>query len=259
MNKLTVLGRLFFATAMIAFGVQHLIYKSFVTRVVPSLPAWVPGHALLAVVFGLFLIAAGGAIIFAIGGRFTPLFLGATILLSFTLLYLPLVFATPSNGGLWTMAGKALAMAGGSFLVAASLPEMKARAGWLSRLVAGLEKMIPCGRYFFAAFLILCGILHFIYVEFVETLVPNWVPGHRFITYFTGVALIAGGLGICLQITKRLAASLTAIMIFLWVILLHIPRAFADLHNSNEMTAVFEALAMTAIAILIATLPNAKS
>jgi uncharacterized membrane protein YphA (DoxX/SURF4 family) len=55
-----------------------------------------------------------------------------------------------------------------------------------------------------------------------------------------------------IPLTTRLAATLTAVMILLWVPMLHIPRALADLHNTNETTAVFEALAMSGIAFMIA-------
>jgi len=106
--------------------------------------------------------------------------------------------------------------------------------------------------FLLAAFLVLTGILHFIYVEFVAGLVPAWIPAHLFWTYFTGSALIAGGIGITLPWTTRLAASLSGLMIFLWVVLLHIPRAVAAPHDSNETTAVFEALAMSGGAILAA-------
>jgi hypothetical protein len=41
-------------------------------------------------------------------------------------------------------------------------------------------------------------------------------------------------------------------------VLLHIPRALANLHDANETTAVFEALAMSGIAILISTIPADK-
>jgi hypothetical protein len=67
------------------------------------------------------------------------------------------------------------------------------------------------------------------------------------------VALIAGGLGIIVPKTRRVAALLTGVMIFLWVVVLHIPRALADLHNANETTAVFEALAFAGVSFLIAT------
>jgi uncharacterized membrane protein len=232
----------------------------FVTRVFPRLPAWIPGHLFLACLFGAFLIAAGIAIITGKMARLAALLLGAVLLLSFVLLYIPLLIANPYLGGLWTSSGKALAMAGGSFLVACSLPvESGNPAPWLLTVVKALEQFIPLSRFFLGAFLILCGVQHFIYLEFVATLVPSWIPGHLFWTYFTGVALIAGGIGIIIPMTARLAAAMTGIMIFLWVVLLHIPRALADLHNSNETTAVFEALAMTGAAVLVVACLSAKN
>jgi len=42
-------------------------------------------------------------------------------------------------------------------------------------------------------------------------------------------------------------------MVFLWVVLLHIPRAAANLRNPNETTAVFEAIAVAGSALLVAT------
>jgi uncharacterized membrane protein YphA (DoxX/SURF4 family) len=102
---------------------------------------------------------------------------------------------------------------------------------------------------------------HFIYADFVATLVPAWIPGHYFWTYFAGIALIAGGAGLIIPQTARLAATLTGLMIFLWVVLLHIPRALAAVGPQirNEWTAVFEALFFSGIAfVLAASLRNAN-
>jgi uncharacterized membrane protein len=250
----SALGRYCMAIAMIAFGMQHLIYDEFVTRVVPKLPAWIPGHALLAYGFGLYLVAAGGALMLRKTARLTGLALGGTLLASFSLLYLPLAFADLHNAGLWTKAGKALALSGGAFLIAGSMPkDLRSRYGWSETLIKVLEKFIPLGRYFLGLFLAFCGVLHFTYVTFVAELVPAWIPGHLFWTYFSGVALVAGGFGLCVPQTTRLAAALSALMIFLWVLLLHIPRAVADLQDSNETTAVFEAIAVAGTALLVAT------
>ncbi len=41
-------------------------------------------------------------------------------------------------------------------------------------------------------------------------------------------------------------------MILLWVVLLHVPRALADLHDASETSGVFEALAMSGIAFILA-------
>ena len=255
MYRLAEVGRFFFAVPMVAFGVQHFAYLDFVTRVFPKLPGWIPGHHYLAFISGLFLFAAGFSIMNSQAARSTALLLGVVILTSFTCLYLPLLIITPPNGGLWTSAGKALALSGGSFLVAGSLP-VKANgpleAFSIAPVVKFLEEFIPLGRFFFAAFLILCGVEHFIYVDFVAAMVPSWIPWHIFWAYFAGVALIAGGLGMIVPMTTQLAASLSGIMIFIWFLIVHIPRAASDLSNANEMTAVFEALAMSGIAFLAA-------
>ena len=257
MDKLAGVGRVFLAVAMLAFGAQHFVYLDFVTRVFPELPAWVPAQAFLACVFGVFLFASGVAIMVERSARLTSLLLGAVILSSFVLLYLPRLITTPPNGGLWTSAGKALAFSGGSFLVAGSLPiKLDGPANALAAVARALARFVPLGRFFLAAFLILCGIEHFIYVEFVKSLVPSWIPGDVFWTYFTGVALVAGGLGIIVPLTSRLAGGLSGLMMFLWVWLVHIPRALADLSNSNETTAVFEALAFSGVAFIIAVTSN---
>jgi uncharacterized membrane protein len=242
MLLLASVARSFFAIAMLAFGIQHLVYGEFVTRLVPKLPAWIPYRPWWAYLTGCLLIAAGAAILFRKTARTAATLLGTLILLSFLLLYLPPLFTTPVLGPLWTNAGKALAMSGGAFLVAASLPQTNASL---------LDRLIPLSRFFLSAFLIVAGIQHFLYVTFVATLVPGWIPGHVFWTYFAGIALIAGGLGILIPKLTRMAALLTGIMIFLWIVLLHIPRALAAPHDANETTAVFEAIAVSATAFLI--------
>jgi uncharacterized membrane protein len=254
MNILMAFGRNCLAIAMVAFGVQHLVYADFVTRLVPGLPAWIPWHPFWACLAGAALIAAGLAILLRWKARVVALWLGAAILLSVGLLYLPLLAANLRNGGLWTNVGKALTLAGGAFIAAGTLPGATAATPRSKRSAATvwLERFIPAGRYFLSFFLILCGVEHFIYTQFVVTLVPSWIPGALFWTDFAGGALIAGGLGIIIPRTARLAAALTGLMVFLWLLLLHIPRAVADLHNSNETTAVFEALAVSGIAFMLA-------
>ncbi|MPZ18520.1 MAG: hypothetical protein GEV06_11485 [Luteitalea sp.] len=107
-------------------------------------------------------------------------------------------------------------------------------------------------------FMIICGIEHFVLVEFVHTLVPAWIPGPFFWTYFAGIALIAGGAGLLVEKTRRLAATLSGIMIFIWVIVLHIPRAVTSAGDGNEWTAVVEALAMSGIAFVLAGSTTAR-
>src|SRR5215813_4069663 len=110
-RKLAPVGRTFIGVAMIAFGVQQLLYLNFVTRVFPKMPAWIPAQPFIACVLGAFLIVAGAAIVFNIRARTAALLLGGVIFVSFVLFYVPWLLRNLSNGGIWTNSGKALALA----------------------------------------------------------------------------------------------------------------------------------------------------
>jgi uncharacterized membrane protein YphA (DoxX/SURF4 family) len=241
----STLGRLFFAIAIVASGIQQLVTASFV-RLVPPLPAWIPAHSFWAYLVGIVLIGAGVAIGTGYRARWTAAVLGILLLLSILFLHLPLAASNPLAGFMWTNPAKALAMLGGVLILTGALPEEESGIARLFR------KLRPLGPMFLGGFMILGGIQHFVYLDFVTKLVPAWIPGPQFWVYFTGVALIAGGVGILLPKTQRLAATMSGIMILLWVVLLHIPRALADLHNAGETSGVFEALAFSGIAFILA-------
>lgn len=222
--------RAFIALAFAVFGIAHLVYRDFVTRVLPKLPAWVPQQSALAIAIGIALIAVA----FALALNKTKIALGlGIVLLAFALIFhLPLAIEARTNGGLWTNFGKGLTLAACAFVIA----DLK----WLP-------------RYLLGSFLILCGVEHFIYVKFVESLIPAWIPGHEFWAYFAGVALIAGGLGLMIPWTARLAALMSGIMILSWVPLVHIPLALRNLSDAGQTVPVFEALAFGAASILISS------
>ena len=62
---------------------------------------------------------------------------------------------------------------------------------------------------------------------------------------------MAGGIGVVIPATARWAAGLAGLMILLWVLLLHVPRAFADLSKTGEMGGAFEALALSGVAFML--------
>ncbi|WP_431211722.1 hypothetical protein ACQ86N_38900 [Puia sp. P3] len=102
--------------------------------------------------------------------------------------------------------------------------------------------------------MIVFGIDHFLYTDFVATLVPSWIPGHIFWTYFAGIALIGAGLAIMFRFRLKQVGILLGVMIFLWLILLHIPRAAVApaTDNGNELTSVFQALGFSGAAFVMA-------
>jgi uncharacterized membrane protein YphA (DoxX/SURF4 family) len=242
MDKLAPVGRLFFAVSLAAFGVQQFLFGDFVPGRAPAWPEGVPGRLVWAWLSGAALIAIGIAIA---AGRKTWIAAFAAVGLIFVwavLRNVPLAIADKSYGGAWTNLGKGLVLTGGVLAVAA-LCKPNPAFTWAGRLTLG-------------AFMISSGIQHFLFPQFVKTLVPAWIPPSQiFWTYFAAVALIAGGLGLMVPWTTRLAAFLSGLMIFLWVILLHVPRALAAPDAGqlrNEWTAVFEALAFAGLGFVLA-------
>jgi hypothetical protein len=65
------------------------------------------------------------------------------------------------------------------------------------------------------------------------------------------VALIAGGIGLNVPPTARLAATLSGIMLFSWVFLVHIPLAI-DKHLVSEVSRGFQAMQDSAVAFMLA-------
>jgi uncharacterized membrane protein len=244
-------GRVCFAIGIAAFGVIQIAAGDFVTRAVPHWPAWMPARIVCVWIVGLLLVEAGSALLLNIRPRLVAAILGVALAMSFVLLALPIAATDAWLGGLWTNAGKVLALGGGAFLIAGGATGD--RVPTLVESIAVRARRWSVGPWCFAAFLVLCGIQHFIYVPFVASLIPSWIPGATFWVYFAGAALIAGGIGVTIPRTRWLAGVLSGTMIFSWVFLVHIPRALASPPGTtNEIVAVFEALAMSGIGWLIA-------
>jgi uncharacterized membrane protein YphA (DoxX/SURF4 family) len=246
------IGRIFFAIGVIGIGVQHFIFADFIPVIVPAWPAWIPGHHFWPYVVGAALIAAGLAIVFNIRARTVAAVLGAAFLFLVIFDHIPAeLAASPAHLGAWTNAFKALTLCGGAWTVVGSLAESNANHNGL------LETLMPFGRYFLPITVVAFGFDHFLYPVFVASLVPKWIPGPVFWTYFAAVALIASGVAMIANVQARLAALMLGIMILLWFIMLHLPRAIADPHsgNGNEWTSVCEALAFSGIAFVLAALP----
>jgi len=252
-NSLIKAGRTFYGICIVGLGIQQLIYADFLPVILPAWPLWIPGLAVWAYIAGVAFIGTGLALIFEKKGKTCALILGAILLSLFLFCHVPhLVFVNPYNQylGTWTQAFKILALSGGAFVFAGSY----AMENNSAPVIKTIEKLIPFGRIFFSITMIVFGIDHFLYVEIVAKLVPSWIPGSIFWTYFAGVALIGSGVGIILMIKLKPVGLLLATMIFLWFIILHIPRAIADPTGNmgNEVTSTFQALGFSGIACMLA-------
>jgi len=248
---LVSVGRWFFGLALLGLGLEHFIFREFVTGRAPGWPNGMPGKLVWVYASGVMVILTGLAILTRRWGRPAALGLGLLIFAWALLRHLPIVAADSLLGGSWTRAGKALTIFGGSFAVAASLPPIpgSTTSGW-RRFANATGPFVLLGQIGLGSFLILAGMQHFLFTEFVASLIPSWIPGNGiWWAWFAGVALIAGGLGLLVPLTAPLAGLMSGLMVFSWFWIVHLPRA---LRSVTDGIAVFEALAVSGIALVVA-------
>jgi hypothetical protein len=235
------LGRRFFAVALVGFGVENVLFGHYVVARMTPWPADATAQFAVACLTGAVFVACGLAIL---GGRFvrTAGLAAAMLILGWSLaLHWPKAVAGPAWSGDWTNALKAVVLAWGGILVAAQAPG--ATPPWLASLRAAAP-------YAIAPFFILAAIQHVMFAPFVQRLVPSFVGFPYFWTYFAAAALLAGGIGMLVPQTRRLASTMTGWMVFSWVFLVHVTLIFTI--GPQEWMGVFEALGISGVCLSVA-------
>lgn len=253
MRKLITVGRAFYASALVVYGIQQLYFGTFRDVFFSVYQKHLPLLNVFAYIFGVYLIATGVLIVVSEKGRKASLILGAVflaLLLGTHLAYE--LFSEPNklyHLGLWTTPLKELALAGGAFVVASSFGiNTAAQKGFL-------ETLAPYGNLFFLFTITSFGISHTIYQPFLAGTVPKWIANGDFWVMLTGVTLTASGIAIMLGIRIRIVALLLSLQIFIWVWLVHVPGTLANpltANRGNLLASAFDALAFSGTALLIA-------
>ncbi len=229
---------IFIAIALIGWGIMHFLVGDFIAGRGPAWPEGIPGKIVWAYASGLILITASFSIVFPNQKTAWAKFASATVTCSGLMI---LAWAGARNfwvvvpnldyGGNLTNLGKSITIGSGLLLIAHG--EKKSVFTFAC---------ICIGIFFLAS-----GIQHFIFIDFVKTLVPRWIPGDTFWSYVAGVGLAATGIALITGVQRRLAAFVSAWMVLVWFLVLHVPRGFGETANYNEWIAIFEALFVAAM------------
>jgi uncharacterized membrane protein len=96
-------------------------------------------------------------------------------------------------------------------------------------------RLTRLGEVIFAVSFAGLGVLSLISGDFASVWqpVPAWVPGREAIAYAWGLMLLAGGVGMLLPRTARLATLLITVSVLLWLLLVGLPRVVA--HPTNAI------------------------
>lgn len=249
--NLLVVGRIFFGAAIIGLGLLTLYYQDFPYMIIPYKHSWIPGLPMVSSAFAIVMLVAGGCILLARQAGTASLLLGTILLSIFIFYFIPYQFTVSDFLSLvaWENAEKELALASGAFVVAgccSAVPQ--------NRMLLSLSRVIPVAHILFSLTMVSFGIIHFQYAKEVAGYVPSWVPFRLFFAYLAGVGLVGSGLSIILRNHRKPAATLLGMMIFSWVLILHVPRVLLSpaAYLGSEVTSTLIALAYSGTAFMIA-------
>ena len=263
MRQLIKTGRIFYSIGIVALGIHQLVIKNFRPDILPPFPAWAHQYTVFPILTGIVLIFAGIIIsgfvkLKLVSTKNICLYSGFFCLALIITCHLPyiLIFSPDKASHLevWFGVGEAFAYCGGAFIMAGSFSENSFNGGRKNFFELLSEKLIPVGRIFYSLLILLFGCSHFVYTDYVSTMVPKSFGMPLFWTYFAGAALIGSGIAIIFKIWIKPIAFLLAIMLFLFIIFFHVPDAIANPYvaNGNEIVRATVALLFSGIALVIA-------
>jgi len=157
--------------------------------------------------------------------------------LFFLALHIPKLLPNLHDGGEWTATFEVIGFLAGACLIAGA---------------DGNRKLIAAGRWLFLSGLIVFTALHYVYLQYIVSLIPAWLPGHLFWSWLVLIAFFAASISLLINRKVRLTGLLLGLMFLLWVLMLHLPRVIASPHIEAEWTSLFVCMAMGGVSLLLA-------
>jgi len=250
MQALYKSGRYFFAFAIIAFGVIQFNVQDFMSGFLP-VSKDLPGRNFFLYLISTLFVAGGIAMCIKNVTKRAARLIGILLLILFFYPQLTSLLSDLHNPGLWAATAEDLALCGGAFIIAGDITE--------APKLTGDSKLLRFGQIIFAISLLVFSVQHFMYADYIATLIPSWIPFKIFWAYFVGIVFTAASISILTIIKTRLACILLGFMYLFWVIFLHLPRVAADTHKEPEKTSMFIAFAFCGICFTLASLYSRKA
>jgi hypothetical protein len=230
-NRQMKVGVWFYGLATALTGILNIAWGDFDASHQPiqSLGKNFPGQHLLAYVAGVWLAAAGLAILWRRSARMGAA-ASAIVYLIFMALWLPRYYAGIHAYG-WridVLLGISFGLAQQVFLVAPAAIVYASSASPESLLQ---QRTAIAARWMLGLPPIVFGLFHLAAIHVFASIVPQWMRFGNFWAVLTGIAFILAGIAICSGIKDILALRLLALMLLLFEGLVEIPPIFIRLHN----------------------------
>lgn len=220
--RISGFGHALFAVAVAGLAILSLVYGNFAPIMEPF-PASFPWREVWAYGSGAILLAASAGLFFARTAWLSTIIIGVygsvwTVTRARPLLLKPLII------GSWYGLGEALGPLLGAWILYAMLRRQYDAPA--ATVMTG-DRALHVARVLFGAACVTYGAAHFAYAAYTATMVPAWLPARTGLVYLAGAAHAAAGFGLLVGVLPRLAATLEAIMLSLFGVLVWLPSFFA--------------------------------
>ena len=239
-----------YGTSLAALGILQFLFDYFIASI-PGPDSWIGvSFQLIGFVYKICLITMSLAIVVNYKTRITSIAL-ATLLLAWIIFrHIPLVIFNITDPAEINYMCFGFAISGGAFFVAGSTRDNISHPKKYFML-SGLWSPYAIGKFFFGIPIIVFGLQHVLYAEFISSVIPNWIPGKFFWAYATGVVLICAGISILSDIKIKWSTLWLGVMINLWVLIVHLPAVIMNPKDGYEWTSLFQSVAISASAFLL--------
>jgi uncharacterized membrane protein len=245
-------GVWFYGLGTALTGILDIAWGAFDASHQPiqSLGKNLPGQHILAYVAGVWLVAAGLAILWRSSARVGAA-ASAIVYLIFVALWLPRYYA-----GVHALGWRIDVLLGISFGLAQQLM-LVAPAAIIYTSLASSDSLLQARATIAARWMlglppIVFGLLHLVGIRVFASIVPHWMGLGYFWAGVSGIAFLLAGVAICAGIKDVLAARLLALMLSLFEGLVEIPPIFIRPHSQQAWGAAVYNLAAIGACLIFA-------
>ena len=216
-DRLILVGPLFYAAPIAAFGTEHFTVTEGIASIIP---AWIPWHQFWVYFVGACFIAAALSLVTGIEARLAASLLALTFFLFVVLMHAPAWAHDPRNRFGLTFVLREISFSGGALALAASLSEQ-----WRER---GEHILATIARYFLAIPVLFFSFEQFLHGDHVpgiplEPLTPQWIYGHAIWTYLAAVVYAVAGTLLLVGKKTRAAAAWLGLTVLFVELVVYVP------------------------------------
>jgi uncharacterized membrane protein len=245
--RISSAGHAAFAAVMIGIGIQGLITGQF-TTVWQPVPAGVPARQTLVYLCALLSLGSGLGLLWRRSAGLAAGLLLVALVVWLLLWRARALFIASLIEGSWSFANT-LVMTAGALVLFAWFGGDRDREG---PAFEASDWKIRAARVLYGLGMIPFGYAHFANVKGTAALVPRWLPWHMGWAYFTGGAFVAAGVAILMGRLGRLAATLSALQMGLFGLLVWVPIMVAGSASAFQRMEFATTLALAAAGWVVA-------